>query len=136
MKRTSTRFFALLLVLLSIGAFDLHTLFHDAKKSGSAWPSASAAPLYPPSAAPLQGRSRKPRVGIVLTNNSASKSGGGATPLNTITTGKGESSAFENADGRVGMKVQLKLLERNQDGDPLMVSNLRYPRLHLSLLTS
>lgn len=123
MKRTSTRFFALLLVLLSIGAFDLHTLFHDAQEIGSAWPIAHAAPLYPPSGAPLQARSRKPRVGIVVTNDPTSSSDGGVAPSNPITTGKGGSSAFENADGRVGMKVQLKLLERDQESNPLMVSS-------------
>lgn len=124
MKRTSTRFFALLLVLLSIGAFDLHTLFHDAHQSGNAWPVASAAPLYPPLGVPLQARSRKPRVGIVVTNDPTSSSDGGVAPLNTVRTGGTTGSAFENADGRVGMKVQLKLLERNLDSNPLMVSNL------------
>ncbi|CDS01194.1 hypothetical protein, partial [Sporisorium scitamineum] len=129
MKKFSNQFLTLLLVLLSIGAFDFHTLLghihssHGSVNSGP-WPAASAVPLYANSeASMLQARSRKPRVGIVVKSSSGSSLKSGATPLNTITTGgsKSSSSVFENPDGRVGMKVQLKRLERNQDGNPLML---------------
>lgn len=126
MKNHSSQFLTLLLVLLSIGAFDLHSLLehrhgsHGSVKAGS-WPSAAAAPLYTTSdTGMLQTRSRKPRVGIVVKGGSGSSLKSGAAPLNTITTG-GSSSAFENPEGRVGMKVQLKRLVASQ-GDALMVS--------------
>ncbi|SPO25886.1 related to extracellular aspartic proteinase [Ustilago trichophora] len=134
MKKFSARFFTLLLVLLSIGAFDLHALI-DHMQSGkchvSSWPVASAAPLYASSeASNLQSRSTKPRVGIVVKAGSGAKS---TKPLNTITTGgsKSTTSAFENPDGRVGMKVQLRALERNQASNPLML----YQR-HINRATS
>lgn len=126
MKKFSARFLLLLLVLLAIGAFDLHALFdhmQSGKRHVSSWPVASAAPLYASSeASNLQARSTKPRVGIVLKGNSGEKS---TKPLNTITTGgsKSSTSAFESPDGRVGMKVQLRALEQNQASNPLMVSS-------------
>lgn len=138
MKKFSARFLTLLLVLLSIGAFDLHALLQHAQGSdghikASSGLFASAAPLYTsPEASSLQARSTKPRVGIVVKGNSNFKS---PTPLNTLTTGgsKSSSSAFQNADGRVGMTVQLKRLERNQASNPLMVSYPIFP--HSLLLT-
>ncbi|CBQ72960.1 related to extracellular aspartic proteinase [Sporisorium reilianum SRZ2] len=127
MKKFSNQFLTLLLVLLSIGALDFHTLlshvYQGSVKSGS-WPAASAAPLYANSdASTLQSRSRKPRVGIVVKGGSDSSLTKSAAPLNTVTTGgsKSGTSTFENPDGRVGMNVQLKRLERNQEGNPLML---------------
>lgn len=127
MKKFSARFLTLLLVLLSIGAFDLHVLLNHVQNShenfkANSWPVAAAAPLYTTSqASGLQARSTKPRVGIVVKGGSGSFKS--PKPLNTIITGgsKSSSSAFDNADGRVGMKVQLKRLERNQASNPLMV---------------
>lgn len=124
MKKFSNQFFTLLLVLLSVGAFDLHAILdHTTRSAPNVWPAASAAPLYSTSnTAELNTRSRKPRVGIVIKNASTFKK----APKKTITTGgsKSSSSAFDSPDGRVSMKVQLKMLERNQDADPLMVSRL------------
>ncbi len=129
MKKFSAQFLTLLLVLLSIGAFDLHALLDQPQGShvrarSSAWPVASCAPVYSTSQATiLEARSRKPRVGIVI-QSGANDSKKGPAPLNTITTGGSQSSSFATGDpnGRLGMKVQLKLLERNQESNPLMVS--------------
>ncbi|KAJ1033039.1 hypothetical protein NDA16_000318 [Ustilago loliicola] len=131
MKKFSNQFLTLLLVLLSIGAFDLHALLDQATGSASsAWPAASAAPLYSTSkVSELQTRSRKPRVGIVLKDASTFKK----APKKTIATGdsKSSGSAFDSPDGRLGMKVQLKMLERSQNDDPLML----YQR-HINKATS
>ena len=130
MKKVSSRLLTLLLVLLSIGAFDLHALLshvqsgNEGIKTG-AWPAVSAAPLYRTSApSSIQARSTKARVGIVLNGGSRSSSKSIGSPLNTITTGgnKSSASAFESPDGRRGMKLPLKRLERSQDSNPLMVS--------------
>ncbi|KAJ1041123.1 hypothetical protein NDA10_004325 [Ustilago hordei] len=131
MKKFSNQSFTLLLVLLSIGAFDLHALLgHATGSSASVWPAASAAPLYSASqASNPQTRSRKPRVGIVIKDSSTLQK----APKKTIATGGSKSSgpAFENPNGRLGMKVQLKMLGRNQDTDPLML----YQR-HINKATS
>ncbi|GAC94131.1 endopeptidase [Pseudozyma hubeiensis SY62] len=125
MKKFSTRFLTLLLALLSIGAFNLNALLdHVHSDTASSWPVASGAPLYANSrASALETRSRKPRVGIVVTSGSTASMKSSTAPLNTITSGGAQSSgsAFETANGRVGMKVQLKRLERNQDSNPLML---------------
>ncbi|TKY85697.1 hypothetical protein EX895_005237 [Sporisorium graminicola] len=124
MKKFSAQFLTLLLVLLTIGAFDFHTLLgHIHSSHGSVetspWPSAYAAPVYAATgASTTRTPSRKPRVGIVVKSGSGSSLKTSTAPLNTITTG---GSAFESPDGRVGMKVQLKRLEHNQDGNPLML---------------
>ncbi|KAJ9479187.1 putative Saccharopepsin (putative) [Pseudozyma hubeiensis] len=125
MKKFSARFLTLLLALLSIGAFNLNALLdHVHSDTPSSWPVASAAPLYANSrASTLETRSRKPRVGIVVTSGSTANVESTTAPINAITSGGSSSSgsAFENAGGRVGMKVQLKRLERNQDSNPLML---------------
>ncbi len=130
MKKFSARFLTLLLVLLSIGAFDLHALIDHVQSNSnrpiraSGWPAASAAPVYARSESSSQpARFKKPRVGIVVKNGLAVTKGA-AAPLNTVTTGGSESgsSPFDNPDGRVGMKVQLKMLERNDESNPMMVS--------------
>ncbi|KAJ1025468.1 hypothetical protein NDA13_004278 [Ustilago tritici] len=131
MKKFSNQFFTLLLVLLSIRAFDLHALLgHATGSSASVWPAASAAPLYSASQAwnPQTG-SRKPRVGIFIKDSSTLQK----APKKTIATGGSKSNgpAFENPNGRLGMKVKLKMLGRNQDADPLML----YQR-HINKATS
>ncbi|ETS64832.1 hypothetical protein PaG_00800 [Moesziomyces aphidis] len=135
MLKFSSRFLTLLLVLLSIGAFDLHSLVDQAISGHdrvSSWPVAHAAPLYPNDQdAELQARARKPRVGIVVKNGSRFKSG--RTAINSLSASESSSttSAFESPDGRVGMKVQLKRLEQDSASNPLML----YQR-HINRATS
>ncbi|PWZ02381.1 acid protease [Testicularia cyperi] len=150
MKRFSSRFLTLLLVLLSIGAFDLNILLSSFRGSDhgpistSAWHSVSAAPL--PSSmgdidvlnSNLQARSRNPRVGVVVKPGSSFKVGSGKDAASsassyTTATSSSSSSAFENADGRVGMKVQLKRLERNPNANPLMLYQRHLNRANAKL---
>ncbi|SNX84309.1 related to extracellular aspartic proteinase [Melanopsichium pennsylvanicum] len=125
MKKFSKHLLSLLLVLLSIGALDLSLLFDHAFPRP--WPAASAAPIY--STPRFQVRSNKARVGIVLKSDSSLKS---TDPINTITTG-GSGGAFQNADGsgRLGMKLQLKMLQRDSESEPLLL----YQR-HINRATS